>query len=351
MASKVVLHIMPKDGFGGVESAARSMPGGQYFNITFYKYFLVGPLLDTEATQYEKAGRHGRLWNPLTFLSAIQFIRSVKPDVVIASLWWSVLVVMALRCLHSKSKIILFLHANATKHFIDWLFNKLGMYIADEIWADSQATLDMRLPPLLKPQRVISFCTQKVDRIAFGNAGAKFVFWGRLAKQKNLTKAIKIFRNISLATENAQFFIIGPDNGEEPSLRRLVKAEGLNDSVEFIGPLNFSEIQTYAVRSTFFLQTSYFEGMSMSTVEAMQMGLIPLVTPVGEIANYCVAGKNAILIESDKESCQEVTSLLKKPHQLKQMSQMASDTWRDALLYREDILGALQSTSSVTEDI
>ena len=108
MASKVVLHIMPKDGFGGVESAARSMPGGQYFNITFYKYFLVGPLLDTEATQYEKAGRHGRLWNPLTFLSAIQFIRSVKPDVVIASLWWSVLVVMALSAFIRSQKSFFF---------------------------------------------------------------------------------------------------------------------------------------------------------------------------------------------------------------------------------------------------
>ena len=243
---------MPKDGFGGVESAARSMPGGQYDKITFYKYFLVGPLLDAESTQYEKAGQHGRLWNPLTFLSAIQFIRSVKPDVVIASLWWSVLVVIAARYLNSKIRIVFFLHSNTTTHFMDWLFSKIGMHITDEIWADSQATLEMRLPARLKPQRVISFCTQKVDKISFGNAEAKLVFWGRLTKEKNLTRAIKIFRDISLATENAQFFVIGPDNGEEPSLRQLVKAEGLTDSVKFIGPLSFSEIQTYAARSTFF---------------------------------------------------------------------------------------------------
>ena len=38
--------------------------------------------------------------------------------------------------------------------------------------------------------------------------------------------------------------------------------------------------------ASFYLQTSKFEGFAMSVVESMMMGLVPVVTPVGEIGRY-----------------------------------------------------------------
>ena len=48
----------------------------------------------------------------------------------------------------------------------------------------------------------------------------------------------------------------------------------------------------------------------MSVVEAMQIGLVPIVTPVGEIARYCVDGKNAVWVQEDATAVDAVMRLI-----------------------------------------
>ncbi len=37
--------------------------------------------------------------------------------------------------------------------------------------------------------------------------------------------------------------------------------------------------------------------MAISVIEAMQAGLVPIVTPVGEITGYCSDGVNSVFFE------------------------------------------------------
>ena len=51
--------------------------------------------------------------------------------------------------------------------------------------------------------------------------------------------------------------------------------------------------------------------MAMSVAESMQLGLIPLVTNVGQIKNYCKNHKNSIIYnENDKEVIQNIFELI-----------------------------------------
>ncbi|EFH2676779.1 glycosyltransferase, partial [Escherichia coli] len=48
------------------------------------------------------------------------------------------------------------------------------------------------------------------------------------------------------------------------------------------------------------LQFSHFEGMAMSVVDAMQVGVIPIVNNVGEIPNYVKNNINGIILDDKK---------------------------------------------------
>ena len=58
----------------------------------------------------------------------------------------------------------------------------------------------------------------------------------------------------------------------------------------------------------------------MSVLESMQMGLIPIVTNVGELQNYCIDNKNSIIfkdIESTKDKIIKLLTMSKLPSHIK----------------------------------
>ncbi len=132
--------------------------------------------------------------------------------------------------------------------------------------------------------------------------------------------------------------IIGPDGGELNDLVRLCRQLNLSEAVSFLGPMGIDDIPTAALDAAFYLQTSNFEGMAMSVVEAMQLGLVPVVTPVGEIANYCEQGKSAILVSDDAEIPRQIQNLLEHPDRYQEMRLNAISRWQNKPTYAESII-------------
>lgn len=75
----------------------------------------------------------------------------------------------------------------------------------------------------------------------------------------------------------------------------------------------------------------------MSVVQAMQFGLVPVVTPVGEIANYC-SEESSIIINNDEKACEEVLKALREPRTYYLRSTAAQNYWNNKPLYREDVI-------------
>lgn len=332
-----VTHLIPYDGIGGVESAARSMVGHQSADIDFRCHYIH----DVPRT---RAARLALFW-PWPALRTALALRAAPPDLVIVSLWRSCIAALLAKLLRPRLRVILFLHMARDAHAVDrWLTRAMARH-AIEIWADSAETGRRRLPDH-SADRVIPFITARLSPVRPAPVMAPhFVFWGRLHPRKDLPRALELFAAVHQRRPDARFEIIGPDGGEQARIEARIAQLGLCSAVTLSGPLDQAAIARRAAGATFYLQTSREEGMAMSVVEAMQLGLVPVVTPAGEIARYCRAGVNAILVAgqdgvTDEAAVAEVVDSLIDPARLGGLRAAAINTWDEAPLYAEAVLDA-----------
>lgn len=325
------IHLVPYDAVGGVEVAARSIADSEYSGLKFVKSYLV----DKRAGESEN--------RPAAYFRTLLRLQTAKPDLVIASLWRCCAVMLIHKLVSPRTRCVTFLHSAHDVHWTDYLLNRLAMWISDEIWTDSRTTLDARVPVRwIGKSRVISFMVERSHVPPVRLPKPHFVFWGRLHQQKGLDRALRIFGEIAKRRPDARFSVIGPDGGQLVFLEKQIKSEGI-EGICFLGSMERSAIFQFAKECAFYLQTSLEEGMGMSVVEAMQAGLVPVVTPVGEIGTYCVNGDNAILVDNDESTVQSVLRLLDDPTRYQILSKSASQTWQDKPLYRDDVLAACQN--------
>ena len=186
---------------------------------------------------------------------------------------------------------------------------------------------------------VISFVPQRqFQPVTNINPMAKFIYFGRLAKQKNLRRAIRIFAAVREKISEAKFAIIGPDGGEGALLRKLCVELGVHDCVSFIGPIGHNELPKFARAASFFLFTSEFEGFGLALVEAMQMGLVPVTTMVGDAAQACSDNVNAIVIRRDECVADRIAEIIRYPEIYKCLRSAAIETWSNKNSYRDDVI-------------
>jgi glycosyltransferase involved in cell wall biosynthesis len=336
-----VVQIIPYDGVGGVESAAQSIGVVNDRNFEFSIDYIFKDLI----------AQRGRFFtfNPWSIVCAA--IRASRPDidVLVLSLWRSAIVGIIAKIIHPKLKLVVFLHSSRDAHLFDFLLTRTASLVATEIWADSRATLACRLPRSLKKRcRIISFVTRRFDLPPEKPVDASFIFWGRINKNKGLERALQLFSEIHKRHPDACFYIIGPDGGALPLVRDLTASLGLMDVVKFNGVASLEEIAVVAQKASFYLQTSSYEGMAMAVVESMQLGLVPVVTPVGEIASYCEHGENAIVVRSDDKAVQDIEDLLASNERYQVLRTNAIATWKDRPLYRGSFLAACEAVLDST---
>ena len=91
--------------------------------------------------------------------------------------------------------------------------------------------------------------------------------------------------------------------------------------------MEMNEIYKIAQDCSFFIQLSSYEGMAMSVVESMQLGLVPIITEVGEIENYCQDLKNGIIYEGYNKTFEKVLKII-NDGKYSLLSSNAIKTWK-----------------------
>lgn len=123
---------------------------------------------------------------------------------------------------------------------------------------------------------------------------------GRISYQKNQRMLIDVFNELLGKGYDICLLIIGHDETEGEGLlkdlRRLVK-----DQIHFLGLKR--NIADYLKCSNAFCLSSEYEGLPITLLEAMSLGIIPVCTPVGGIPDVIESGVNGILsIDKDCDS-------------------------------------------------
>jgi len=336
-----VVHLIPYDGIGGVETAARTVPA-RWGRVRFLRAYLV----KKKPVSVVDSDWHGPQASENSLLAQWKLLRLVwrqKPDILIASLWRVAPVLIFSQWMRPSVKSVLFLHLSRDMHFFDWLLNRVAMLRATEIWADSQATQEARVPSRFQHRvRILSFMTAPPHLTPRPDNPPKpdFVFWGRLQPQKNIPRALELFACIHRARPDARLTLYGPDRGEGAHIRKRIRELGIDAAVTLAGERDHIALFAETRGASFYLQTSREEGMAMSVIEAMTLGLVPVVTPVGEIKRYCVDRVNAILVDHNEQAARAVLSLLEDPTRYALMSRAARAKWEGHPLYEADFRSA-----------
>jgi glycosyltransferase involved in cell wall biosynthesis len=129
----------------------------------------------------------------------------------------------------------------------------------------------------------------------------KFVFVGRLNSVKRIDKMYKFIEIISLSLPNHNIYLdlYGPLEPDFKNNKKALENEYKQLNIIFKGILQQKDVQSTLLQYDYYLQLSDIEGMAMSVVEAMTIGLIPIVTSVGEISYYAKDMYNCILCSTN----------------------------------------------------
>jgi glycosyltransferase involved in cell wall biosynthesis len=335
----LIVHVIPCDGIGGVEVAARSMLTRPDEGYAFRLLPIAGrPLVQSPRLI---ASRYASADNPAAQIAALCTVLRLKPDVLICSLWRSVLVCLIAKLLRPRIRLVFFLHLDRPVHLPDRLLTWLGIRFADEIWADAEETLAARTLPIGKLKRVVSFVTERLSPATPDAPAAPcFVCWARIVPQKGIDRAIALIRLLVVRGIDARFDIYGPDGGAQESLQQQVDELGLAQYVRFRGPIDHATLAEIAAVNSFFVQLSYFEGMAMATVEAMQFGLVPVTTPAGQMMRY-VSPETGVLVDPDAlhVAADQIADLLADAATYRQLRAGAIAYWQSAPLYADHVGG------------
>ena len=341
-----ILHLVPADGIGGVESAAKSMFDSYDVSCDFRLLFIEqqSPSKRAKPDIFTMFGAN---------VNAFRQAKAFGPDVIVCSLWRSVPLALVLRATHRKSKLALFIHNDIAMHPLDTLFTKVAIRAADVVWGDSEATIAARGVPRDRA-RVISFVTDRLVAPEWHNPSPRFVSWGRLSHQKGIDRSIRLIAILAARGLDVRYDAYGPDGGALDGLMTLARDLGVENRVRFPGAVLRNELTEIAAQYRFFLQLSRSEGMCMAVVEAMQLGLVPIATKAGEMANYVSCGKTGISVNPDRleVAADAVQRLIRDEISWRHHSDNAARYWLRAPLYGQDVCDAAHIlVGSVSDEI
>lgn len=137
------------------------------------------------------------------------------------------------------------------------------------------------------------------------------IFIGRLNRIKGLDLLIRGFNNYlnKYKNDKIKLAIIGPDNGFESEIKRLIKEFKLEDKVLLIGPLYNEDKLKALVDCNAFIMPSQYESFTTSGLEAMAAYKPLILTNCNHISSW-VNGSCGITCDYSVESLSEAINKL-----------------------------------------
>lgn len=120
-----------------------------------------------------------------------------------------------------------------------------------------------------------------------------FTFMGELSERKGIHDLLNAFSQVK--SENSRLLIAG--NGDIDSLKVLCDEIKILNKVEFLGWINNEQKLELLAKTDVVILPSYAEGLPMSVLEAMSVGLPVITTPVGAVEDAITHDVHGLLVE------------------------------------------------------
>jgi len=156
--------------------------------------------------------------------------------------------------------------------------------------------------------------------------GFTLLYVGRLAPLKDHATLLQAVSLTRAHHPDVQLWIVG-DGPVEFGLRKLTFELGLNDCVIFFGQQ--ADVSPFMLSADLFVSSSVTEGLPVSLLEAMSVGLPAVVTDVGGMGEIArLSGAVTVVPSSDPEGMAAALSgAITRRQELPKMGQLASDCY------------------------
>lgn len=157
-------------------------------------------------------------------------------------------------------------------------------------------------------------------------SGFTLLHVGRLAPMKDHATLLRAVALTRKRHPDVRLWMVG-DGPLEFSLRKLSSELGLNESVTFFGEQ--ANVSPFLLAADLFVTSSITEGLPVSLLEAMSVGLPAVVTDVGGMGEIArLSGAATLVAPSDPESLADaLCDAVARWQELPKMGQMASSCY------------------------
>ena len=142
-------------------------------------------------------------------------------------------------------------------------------------------------------------CPANVRAVPRSKKGFTLLYVGRLVPLKDHVTLLRAVALTRAHHPDVQLWIVG-DGPLESSLRKHTRELGLNDSVTFFGEQ--ADVSPFMLAADLFVSSSLTEGLPVSLLEAMSVGLPAVVTDVGGMGEIArLSGAVTLVPSSDPQ--------------------------------------------------
>src|SRR5690606_2312187 len=129
----------------------------------------------------------------------------------------------------------------------------------------------------------------------------KLLYVRAFQKLYNPVLAVQILKEILVRYPEATLCMVGPDkDGSLELVRREVSSLGLAGRVTLHGKLSKKEWVALSDEYDFFINTTNYDNMPVSVMEAMALGMVVISTNVGGVPALINHEENGILVEPNQ---------------------------------------------------
>ncbi len=156
----------------------------------------------------------------------------------------------------------------------------------------------------------------------------KILFVRSFAKIYNTKMAIRVLQRLLKKYPHAQLTMVGPDrDGSLEETKEYAKRLGVSDRVTFTGGLSKEEWIALAKDHDIFINTTNFDNLPVSIVEAMALGFPIVSTNVGGLPYLIDDGIDGLLVDKndDEAMAQKIDELLNTPELVQKLSTNARE--------------------------
>ena len=163
-----------------------------------------------------------------------------------------------------------------------------------------------------------------------GNGGEldgepSIVFVGRVTDRKNPLEVVSVARGIARRLPRAKIYVVG-DGELARVLAYEVSRSGLSDRVVMLGRRPRAEVAKIMSASDFLVVTSRNEAFGLAVLEAMALGVVPVIYDSPGVRDLVVDGFNGRLAGGAEEVAEAIASLWEDQGAYKALSAAAAAT-------------------------